>query len=71
MPEPVRKQLAHLVRNQLTRDGYYIVKSERTRFQHLNLADALDKLRDQIRAAEQSLAVHEVAPETLERQRRL
>ena len=71
IPEKTRTRLTELVRNFISKDGYYIVKSERTRSQHLNLADALDKLRDQIRAAEQSLVQPEASPASLEKQRRL
>jgi len=35
----------------LTKDGYMIVMSEKTRRQDLNRADAIDKLRDIIQAA--------------------
>ena len=71
IPEPVRAKLAQRVKNQLSKEGYFIVKSDRTRSQQLNLADTLDKLRDLIQSTAQSLVVPEVSPETLERQRRL
>lgn len=70
IPEPVRDKLAEKLKNQISRDGYFIIKSDRTRSQHLNLADGLDKLRNIIQAVAQSLVVPEVAPETLERLRR-
>lgn len=71
IPEPVRIKLAEMVKNQISKEGYFIVKSDRTRSQQLNLADSLEKLRNLIHSAAQSLVVPEVAPETLERQRRL
>nr|CAG4642208.1 EOG090X0JCO [Eurycercus lamellatus] len=71
IPEPIRVKFAEQAKNQLTRDGYFIVKSERTRSQQLNLADAMDKLRDIIYAVAQSLEVPETTPATLEKQRRL
>ena len=37
----------------LTRDGWLVVKSDRTTSRSLNMADALEKLRSNIRAAEQ------------------
>lgn len=37
-------------KNKINKDGYLIIKSDLTRSQHLNLADALEKLRTMIRA---------------------
>nr|SVE85890.1 EOG090X0JCO [Daphnia pulicaria] len=71
IPEPVRVKLAEKLKNQLSKEGYFIVKSDRTRSQHLNLADTLDKLRDLIQFTAQSLVIPEISPETVERQRRL
>jgi peptidyl-tRNA hydrolase ICT1 len=71
IPEPVRVKLAEKLKNQLSKEGYFIVKSDRTRSQHLNLADTLDKLRDLIQSTAQSLVIPEISPETVERQRRL
>ena len=71
IPEPIRTRFAERVCNQLTKDGFFVIRSERTRFQHLNLADVLDKLRDMIRAAAQSLEAPQISPATLEKQRRL
>nr|CAG4635202.1 EOG090X0JCO [Alona affinis] len=71
IPEPIRTRFAEQVRNQLTKDGYFVIKSERTRSQHLNLADTLDKLRDMIHSVAKSLEAPEVSPVTLEKQRRL
>nr|SVE76776.1 EOG090X0JCO [Daphnia longispina] len=71
IPEPVRTKLAERMKNQLSKEGFFIIKSDRTRSQQLNLADTLDKLRDLIQSVAQSLVVPEVSPETLERQRRL
>lgn len=67
----MRLRLAERMKNQLSKEGYLAVKSDRTRSQQLNLADSLDKLRDAIHAAAQSLVVPEVSPETVDRQRRL
>nr|CAG4649849.1 EOG090X0JCO [Scapholeberis mucronata]SVE94008.1 EOG090X0JCO [Scapholeberis mucronata] len=71
IPQPIRDKLAERLRNQISKEGYLIVKSDRTRSQQLNLADSLDKLRNIIYATAQSLVVPEVKPETVERQRRL
>nr|SVE74573.1 EOG090X0JCO [Daphnia barbata] len=71
IPEPIRIKLAEKLKNQISKEGYFIVKSERTRSQQLNVADSLDKLRNLIHSIAQSLVVPEVSPETLDRQRRL
>ncbi|XP_022201785.2 peptidyl-tRNA hydrolase ICT1, mitochondrial [Nilaparvata lugens] len=48
----------------INKDGYLIVKSERTRYQQLNVADAMEKLRTVIRAAEE--VTPQMSPETEE-----
>nr|CAG4648403.1 EOG090X0JCO [Moina brachiata]SVE93384.1 EOG090X0JCO [Moina brachiata] len=70
IPETIRARLAEQVRNLTTKEGDLIVKSDRTRSQHLNLADALDKLRDLIHSAAKSLEAPVVSVETLEKLRR-
>ena len=71
IPEAIRAKFAEQVKNQLTKEGYFVINSERTRSQQLNLADALDKLRDMIQSTAQSMATPQVSLETLERRRRL
>nr|CAG4646723.1 EOG090X0JCO [Macrothrix elegans] len=71
IPEPIRIKLQENLRNQLTRDGYFVMKSDKTRSQHLNLADAINKLRDLIRSTEMGLVTPQVSPENEDRQRRL
>nr|CAG4649014.1 EOG090X0JCO [Polyphemus pediculus] len=71
IPEPVRLRLMEQVKLQITKEGYFIIKSDRTRSQQLNLADAVDKLRDAIFKASQSLVQPVATPESMERQRRL
>ncbi|XP_026689126.1 peptidyl-tRNA hydrolase ICT1, mitochondrial isoform X3 [Diaphorina citri] len=46
--EDVKKQLIELNKNRLNKDGYLIIKSDRTRSQQLNLADAMTTLRNMI-----------------------
>lgn len=46
-----------------------VLKSDVTRYQQLNLADALEKLRNLIREAEKPTTV-ELSPETIEKIRR-
>lgn len=52
-------------KNQLNKDGYFVVKSELTRYQHLNLADALERVRNIIRKLEKETTSIELAPEKL------
>ncbi|CAG0899299.1 unnamed protein product [Darwinula stevensoni] len=55
--------------NHLNKDGYFVVKSEKTKSQQLNVADCLDKLRSMIRdAIKEPVGPN---PLTLERRRRL
>lgn len=70
IPELVRAKLAEQMKNSLTKEGDFVVKSDRTRSQHLNLADALDRLRDLIHAAAKSLEKPTISGETLEKLRR-
>lgn len=39
-------------KNQITTEGEILVTSDRTRYQHLNRADAFQKLREMVRACE-------------------
>lgn len=54
--------------NKLTKDGYLVIRSEKTRSQQLNLADAMERLRSLIwKAAEPEPKKSE---ETIEKMRR-
>ncbi|KAH8293057.1 hypothetical protein KR044_000073 [Drosophila immigrans] len=68
IPEKTREKLLQVLANKLNKEGYYFIKSDLTRSQQMNLADALEKLRAVIRAQE----VEPTAPseETLEKLRR-
>uniref|UniRef100_A0A6P4FM77 Large ribosomal subunit protein mL62 n=1 Tax=Drosophila rhopaloa TaxID=1041015 RepID=A0A6P4FM77_DRORH len=69
IPEQTRQKLLKVLANRITKEGYFYIKSDLTRSQQMNLADALEKLRSIIRAQE----VSEAAPpseETLEKLRR-
>ncbi|XP_076635878.1 large ribosomal subunit protein mL62 [Colletes latitarsis] len=68
LSEEIKEKLAEEFKNKLTRDGYLVIKSELTRSQQLNLADALEKLRTIIRNAVKPPP--EVSPETLEMKRK-
>ncbi|EDW04218.1 peptidyl-tRNA hydrolase ICT1, mitochondrial [Drosophila grimshawi] len=68
IPEKTRQKLLQVLANKLNKEGYFFIKSDLTRSQQLNLADALEKLRTLIRAQE----VEPVGPseQTLEKLRR-
>lgn len=53
---------------QINKEGFFVIRNDVTRYQQLNLADALEKLRNIIRALEKPVAT--VSAETLERHRR-
>ncbi|XP_065355478.1 large ribosomal subunit protein mL62 [Calliphora vicina] len=68
IPEKTRTKLLNGLENKITKEGYYVIKSDLTRSQQMNLADALEKLRTVIRDFE-----YEAAPtseETLEKIRK-
>ncbi|XP_055545884.1 peptidyl-tRNA hydrolase ICT1, mitochondrial [Wyeomyia smithii] len=69
LSETVRTRLAELQRGRITKEGYLVIKSELTRSQQMNMADALEKLRSFIREAEKPQTV-ELSPETVEKLRR-
>lgn len=52
-------------KNQINKEGYFVVKSDLTRYQRLNLADALERVRNIIRELEQELTPKAVSPEKL------
>lgn len=56
------------IQNKITKEGYYVVKSDLTRSQQMNLADALEKLRNLIREYEIEAPAPSV--ETLEKLRK-
>jgi len=51
LPSLVKSKILENLRSDLTRDGWIVVKSDRTRSRTLNQADALEKLRSNIRLA--------------------
>lgn len=68
IPEKTREKLIKVLANKITKEGYYFIKSDLTRSQQMNLADALEKLRTLIRAQEVEPATP--SEETLEKLRR-
>ncbi|XP_044741465.1 peptidyl-tRNA hydrolase ICT1, mitochondrial [Chrysoperla carnea] len=58
----IRQKLVEQNKTKINKDGYLIIKSELTRSQQLNVADALEKLRTLIRATDTKNP--ELSPET-------
>lgn len=52
LPEATKSKLLAEYSHRLTKEGYYVVRSDLTRFRHMNMADALEKLRAFIRELE-------------------
>ncbi|EDW52458.1 peptidyl-tRNA hydrolase ICT1, mitochondrial [Drosophila sechellia] len=69
IPEQTRQKLLKVLANRITKDGYFYIKSDLTRSQQMNLADALEKLRTIIRSQE-AVAAAPPSEETLEKLRR-
>ena len=72
LSDDVKEILKNKYANQLTKDGYIIVKSDRTRSQLLNQADALQKLRhfiwtavDEVRTYLEKTQIDQVTKEKL------
>lgn len=66
--EEVRQKLINVHQNKLTKEGYLVIRSEKTRSQQLNLADAMERLRSLVwKAAEPEPTQSE---ETIEKIRR-
>lgn len=53
MPDETRKKFAEIHKSRLSKDGFFTIRSDKTRKQALNVADCLDKLRCYISEAEQ------------------
>lgn len=53
LPEETRAKLADLHKSRLSKDGYFTLRSDKTRAQTLNIADCMDRLRCYISEAEQ------------------
>uniref|UniRef100_A0A1B6E016 Large ribosomal subunit protein mL62 n=2 Tax=Clastoptera arizonana TaxID=38151 RepID=A0A1B6E016_9HEMI len=64
----IKAKLLEKNRSMISKEGYLIIKSDKTRSQQLNLADAMDRLRTIIRSAE--FVPAKPSPETVEQIRR-
>ncbi|CAH1389120.1 unnamed protein product [Nezara viridula] len=63
--DEVKKKLADLYNTRINRDGYFIIKSDKTRSQFYNQADAITILREMIFKAAKACVVQEPSQETL------
>ncbi|GAB0094673.1 ICT1 [Sergentomyia squamirostris] len=70
IPEAVRVKIQENFKSRINREGFFVIRSDLTRFQHLNVADALEKLRNLIRNIEKGENI-EPSADALIRQRRL
>ncbi|XP_055689399.1 peptidyl-tRNA hydrolase ICT1, mitochondrial [Lutzomyia longipalpis] len=70
IPESVRAKMHENFKTRINKEGFFVVRSDLTRFQHMNLADALEKLRNLIRNLEKGEHI-EPSLDALIRQRRL
>ncbi|ODM95871.1 Peptidyl-tRNA hydrolase ICT1, mitochondrial [Orchesella cincta] len=69
LPDAIRDNLKLKFKNHISKDGFITLQSDRTRYQHLNTADALQKLREMLRSCE-PVEIKEPTPETAEKLRR-
>uniref|UniRef100_U5EV93 Large ribosomal subunit protein mL62 n=1 Tax=Corethrella appendiculata TaxID=1370023 RepID=U5EV93_9DIPT len=69
LAQKTRERLAELHKTKISKDGYFIIKSDLTRSQQMNLAYALEKFRRYVREAEQPVS-KELSAETVEKLRR-
>lgn len=53
-------------KNQINKEGYFVIKSDLTRHQHMNLAHVLERVRNIIRTLEKNNEPKVVSPEKLE-----
>ncbi|ODM89047.1 Peptidyl-tRNA hydrolase ICT1, mitochondrial [Orchesella cincta] len=65
LPDAIRDNLKLKFKNHISKDGFITLQSDRTRYQHLNTADALQKLREMLRSCE-PVEIKEPTPETAE-----
>lgn len=51
IPDSIKEEFVKLHHNSMTKEGFFVIKSDKTRMQTLNLADCMDKIRCLIREA--------------------
>ncbi|XP_075589127.1 large ribosomal subunit protein mL62 [Dermatophagoides farinae] len=68
IPDDIKNRITELHKNSINKDGYWLVRSDKTRQQLLNVADCMDKLRCYLAEAAKPPKL-EPSFETLEKQR--
>lgn len=68
LPEETREKLASIHKSRINNEGFFTVRSDKTRTNTLNIADCMDKLRCYISEAEQP-PPPELSMETIELRR--
>ncbi|XP_075678839.1 large ribosomal subunit protein mL62 isoform X1 [Dermatophagoides pteronyssinus] len=68
IPDDIKDRITELHKNSINKDGYWLIRSDKTRQQLLNVADCMDKLRCYIAEAAKPPNL-EPSFETLEKQR--
>lgn len=68
LPEETKKKLADNHKSRINSEGFFTIRSDKTRIQTLNIADCMDKLRCYISEAEQP-PPPELSLETIESRR--
>ncbi|XP_008544368.1 peptidyl-tRNA hydrolase ICT1, mitochondrial [Microplitis demolitor] len=69
--EEIKEKLLIKEQNRINKDGYLVVKSDLTRYQIMNVADALEKLRAMIRRTITPEKVVDPETEELKRKRKI
>lgn len=63
LAESTRSAILEQYRGRVTKEGYFVLKNDKTRYQQMNLADTLETLRNIIRDVERPKQM-ELSPET-------
>lgn len=69
LSDETKKLLLDQHRGRITKEGYFVIKNDVTRFQQTNLADGLETIRNIIRKLEQNVKT-EPSPDSIETARR-
>ncbi|GFG28905.1 hypothetical protein Cfor_12249 [Coptotermes formosanus] len=68
LSQDIRERILEQHKTKMTKEGFLVIRSDKTRLQQLNLADALERLRTLIRAVAEP--PKEVSPESEEKLRK-
>ncbi|VDL63533.1 unnamed protein product [Hymenolepis diminuta] len=69
IPEKLKPYLLEKESHRITKDGFFVIQSDKTRIQLLNQADCLERIRRMIRERLSEMDKPEIAAETLEKHR--